>query len=76
VSESDVVAMANDLGKEWMWVGRLLGLEDTALDDIKESHDKLYECSYKMLLCCCHGPRRIQPRQSITGLHRHYSIEQ
>lgn len=50
VSESDVVAMANDLGKEWMWVGRLLGLEDTALDDIKESHDKLYECSYEMLV--------------------------
>jgi len=50
VSESDVVAMANDLGKEWMWVGRLLGLEDTTLDDIKESHDKLYECSYEMLL--------------------------
>ena len=45
-----MVAMANDLGKEWMWVGRLLGLEDTTLDDIKESHDKLYECSYEMLL--------------------------
>ena len=45
-----MVAIANDLGKEWMWVGRLLQLEDTSLDDIKESHEKQYECSYEMLL--------------------------
>ena len=33
-----------------MWVGRLLELEDTSLDDIKECNDKQYDCSHEMLL--------------------------
>lgn len=33
-----------------MWVGRLLGLEDTPLDSIKETHDHPYDWSYQMLL--------------------------
>ncbi|XP_078366715.1 uncharacterized protein LOC144650828 isoform X2 [Oculina patagonica] len=49
VSGSDMVSISNDLGKNWLWVGRLLGLEDTALDDIREAHTQMYECSYQML---------------------------
>ena len=45
-----MISIANDLGKDWLWVGRLLGLEDTALDDIKGTHTRMYEYSYNMLL--------------------------
>lgn len=44
-----MVSISNDLGKNWLWVGRLLGLEDTALDDIREVHEQMYEYSYQML---------------------------
>ena len=44
-----MLSMASEFGKEWVWVGRLLGLEDSVLDDIKEDHTRVYECSYKML---------------------------
>ena len=49
VSKSDMVSISNDLGKNWLWVGRLLGLEDTALDDIRDAREQMYECSYQML---------------------------
>lgn len=44
-----MVSISNDLGKNWLWVGRLLGLEDTTLDDIREAHEQMYACSYQML---------------------------
>ncbi|KAJ7381111.1 hypothetical protein OS493_004709 [Desmophyllum pertusum] len=49
VSMSDIISIANDLGKDWLWVGRLLGLEDATLDGIRDAHTQMYECSYKML---------------------------
>ena len=42
--------IANHLGNKWVWVGCLLELEDTLLDDIKQRNDKQYECSREMLL--------------------------
>ena len=42
-------SISKDLGKDWLWVGRLLGIEDAVLDNIKESHTQLYECSFQML---------------------------
>ena len=50
VSDTDIVAISNELGTKWIWVGRLLGLEDTELDDIRENSGSHYECSHKMLL--------------------------
>ena len=50
VSDTDIVAISNELGTKWIWVGRLLGLEDTELDDIRENNGSSYECSHKMLL--------------------------
>ena len=50
ISESDVDDIANHLGNKWVWVGRLLELEDTSLDDIKERNDKQYDCCHEMLL--------------------------
>ena len=49
VSDTDIVAISNELGAKWIWVGRLLGLEDTDLDDIRENNGSLYECSHTML---------------------------
>lgn len=49
VSDTDIVAISNELGAKWIWVGRLLGLEDTDLDDIKENNGSLFECSHTML---------------------------
>ena len=49
VSKSDMVSISNDLGKNWLWVGRLLGIDDAALDDIRENHTQMYEYSYQML---------------------------
>ena len=50
VSRSDLLNIAGDIGKEWMWVGRLLGLEDPPLDGIKVTHDSPSDWSYQMLL--------------------------
>ena len=50
VSDNDIVAISNELGTKWIWVGRLLGLEDTELDDIRENNGSVYECSHTMLL--------------------------
>ena len=50
VSDNDIVAISNELGTKWIWVGRLLGLEETELDDIKENNGSVYECSHTMLL--------------------------
>ena len=50
VSSSDLFNIAADLGKEWMWVGRLLGLEDTPLDGVKETHEHPNDWCYQMLL--------------------------
>lgn len=53
VSISAVLSIANNFGKEWVWVGRLLGLEDSLLDSIREDHSQAYECTYKMLELWC-----------------------
>lgn len=50
VSHKELRQIAHDFGKDWMWVGRLLGLDDSLLDGIKEANDDQHECSYKMLL--------------------------
>ena len=50
VSDIDIDAISTELGSKWIWVGRLLGLEDTELDDIREKNGSLYECSHTMLL--------------------------
>ena len=50
VSDTAIDAISNELGTKWIWVGRLLGLEDTELDDIRENNGSLYECSHTMLL--------------------------
>ena len=50
VSDTVIDAISNELGTKWIWVGRLLGLEDTELDDIRENTGSLYECSHTMLL--------------------------
>ena len=42
-------SISKDLGKCWLWVGRLLGIKDAILDSIKESNSQLYECSVQML---------------------------
>ena len=42
-------SISQDLGKDWLWVGRLFGIEDAALDSIREAHTQLYECSFEML---------------------------
>ena len=54
MSDTDIVAISNELGIKWIWVGRLLGLEDTELDDIRENNGSHYECSHKMLLSWTH----------------------
>ena len=41
--------ISKDLGKDWLWVGRVLGIEDSELDNIRERNTQLYECSYQML---------------------------
>ena len=41
--------ISKDLGKGWLWVGRVLSIEDAELDNIRDSHTQLYECSYQML---------------------------
>ena len=49
--ESDVGTFSKDLGKKWIWVGRLLDLEDTELEGIKDNHrGNLEECAYQMLV--------------------------
>lgn len=53
VTIADMLSIANNFGKEWMWVGRLLGLEDSLLDGIKEDLSQTYECTYKMLEWWC-----------------------
>ena len=50
VSDTAIDAISNELGTKWIWVGRLLGLEDSVLDDIRENNGSLYECSHTMLL--------------------------
>ena len=47
--EDDRTSISKDLGKDWLWVGRLLGIGDAALDNLKELHKDLDECSYHML---------------------------
>ena len=49
VSKDDMNSISKDFGKDWLWVGRLLGIEDSELDNIRELHTQLYECSYQML---------------------------
>jgi len=44
-----MTSISKDLGKDWLWVGRLLGIKDVELDNLKESHKQLNECSYYML---------------------------
>ena len=44
-----MISIANELGRQWIWVGRLLELDDTALDGIKEEHGTQYDWSYEML---------------------------
>ena len=50
MSDTAIDAISNELGTKWIWVGRLLGLEDSVLDDIRENNGSLYECSHTMLL--------------------------
>ena len=50
VQPSDVLAISTELGKKWMWVGRLLELEDTELEGIKDIYrGNLQECCIQML---------------------------
>ena len=49
LSGGDLNQLSNELGKAWMWVGRLLGLDDSSLDGIKEAHDHQYEWCHEML---------------------------
>lgn len=49
ISEDDRTSISKVLGKDWLWVGRLLGIEDAELDNLKELHKQLNECSYYML---------------------------
>ena len=50
VSNNELRLMAHELGNKWMWLGRLLGLDDSLLDGIKEANEDQYEYSIKMLL--------------------------
>lgn len=45
-----MITISKELGKTWMFVGRLLGLEDTKLDDIKINEGDLQQCCFKMLM--------------------------
>lgn len=49
LSGEDLNQLSHELGKAWMWVGRLLGLDDSSLDGIKEAHDHQYEWCHEML---------------------------
>lgn len=49
VSSSDLLSIAKELGIKWVWIGRLLGLEDSLLDGIREDHIQVSDCQYKML---------------------------
>ena len=49
VSKDDINLISKDFGKDWLWVGRVLGIEDSELDNIRELNTQLYECSYQML---------------------------
>jgi len=42
-------SISQELGKDWLWIGRILGIEDAALDNIREANTQLYECSFEML---------------------------
>lgn len=52
VSEDDLRGLANELTvQDCIWVGRLLGLEDSLLDHIKEEHcDDAFVCRRSILL--------------------------
>ena len=50
MQDSDVFTIAKELGKKWMFVGRLLELEDTTLDGIKSNEGDLQQCCIQMLL--------------------------
>ena len=50
MQDSDVFTISKELGKKWMFVGRLLELEDTTLDGIKINNGDLQECCIQMLL--------------------------
>ena len=49
LSGEDLSQLSSELGKAWMWVGRLLGLDDSSLDGIKEAYDQQFEWCYEML---------------------------
>ena len=51
VSEDDLCGLANELTvQDCIWVGRLLGLEDSLLDGIKEEHcDDMFVCRRSIL---------------------------
>lgn len=49
VWKDDINFISEDIGKDWLWVGRVLGIEDSELDNIRESHTQLSEWSYQML---------------------------
>lgn len=49
VSNSDLTSIAKELGIKWVWVGRLLGLEDFLLDSIRMEQNRVSDCNYEML---------------------------
>ena len=50
MSEVDLQGIAENLGNQWLWVGRLLSLDDSLLERIKEENPRnMSECSYQML---------------------------
>lgn len=51
VPESDVKTFSKGLGKKWIWIGRLLELEDITLESIRDTQGgNLEECAYQMLV--------------------------
>lgn len=50
MQKGDVITISKELGKKWMFVGRLLELEDTKLDGIKTNEGDLQQCCIEMLM--------------------------
>lgn len=53
VASSELPSIAKELGINWVWIGRLLGLKDSSLDVIRENHTQVSDCQHKMLELWC-----------------------